>query len=72
MSNGKFKLAQLQLGRIYLMGPGYIQSIVGDTVLEPDEARINLGGQICLTGVAATVLEPNGGRMNPASQIYLT
>jgi hypothetical protein len=44
MSNGKFKLAQLQLGRIYLMGPGYIQSIVGDTVLEPDEARINLGG----------------------------
>jgi hypothetical protein len=46
---GEFKLAQIQLGRIYLMGLGYIRSMVGDTVLKPDETRINSVGQICPT-----------------------
>jgi hypothetical protein len=72
MSDGEFKLAQLRLGRIYPIKGG-------DTILEPDEARINLVGQIYLTwgrtypiGAAATALEPDGGWINSAGQIYLT
>jgi hypothetical protein len=44
----------------------------GDTVLEPDEARINLMGRIWPTWAAATVVELDGGRINPAGQIYQT
>jgi hypothetical protein len=41
-------------------------------VLEPDEAQINLVGQICPTRVATTALELEGGRINPAGHIYPT
>jgi hypothetical protein len=65
-------MAQLRLGRIYLVKEG-------DTVLEPNEARINLMGRIyltscriCLTWVATTALEPDGGLINLAGRIYLT
>jgi hypothetical protein len=43
----------------------------GDTILEPDEARINLIGRICSTGAAAMALKPDGGWINPAGRIYL-
>jgi hypothetical protein len=72
MPDGKFKLAQLRLGRIYPIKGG-------DTVLELSEAQINPVGQIyltwgriCLTRVGATALEPDGGWINLASRIYLT
>jgi hypothetical protein len=50
----------------------YIRSMVGDMLLEPDEARINLARQIYPTWAAATALEPDGGRINSAGRIYLT
>jgi hypothetical protein len=67
MSDGDFKLAQLQLGRIYPMGLGYIRSKGGGTVLEPDKAQINPVGQRYPTRAAATTLETDGGRINPTS-----
>jgi hypothetical protein len=79
MSNGDFKLAQVRLGQIYPTGLEYIQSMVGDTILEPNEARINpvgriypTWGRICPTRVATTALELVIGRINLAGQIYLT
>jgi hypothetical protein len=65
-------MAQLWLGRIYPIEEG-------DTVLEPNEAPINLMGRIyptcgwiCATWAAATALEPDGGRINLAGRIYPT
>jgi hypothetical protein len=58
-------MAQLRLGRIYPVKKG-------DTVLEPNEARINLMGRICLTWAATMALEPDGGLINLAGCIYLT
>jgi hypothetical protein len=79
MSDGRFKLARVQLGQIYLMGLRYIRSGRGDTVLKPDEDRINpvgrrypIWGRICLTGAVAMVLELDGDRINLVSRIYLT
>jgi hypothetical protein len=42
MSDAEFKMAQLQLGQIYPIEDC-------DTVLEPDEARINLMSRTYLT-----------------------
>jgi hypothetical protein len=79
MSVGEFKLAQIQLSRIYLMELRYIQSMVGDTVLKPDETRINSVGQIYPTwvgyvrpGLCAKPLKPNEDRIYPTGQICLT
>jgi hypothetical protein len=72
MSDGEFKLAQIQLGRIYPWGSDISNQWGGDTVLEPDEARINPVGRIYPTRVAATALEPDGGQINPAGQICVT
>jgi hypothetical protein len=67
------------IGQLCLMGLGYLRSMVGDTVLEPNEARINPGcrkyptwGRICPTGATAMALEPDGGRINPTGQICPT
>jgi hypothetical protein len=61
MSVGEFKLAQIQLGRIYLMELRYIQSMVGDTVLKPDETRINSVGQIYPTWVVCQASKTRRG-----------
>jgi hypothetical protein len=49
MSDGRSKLARIWLGRIYPMGLGYICSMRGATLLEPDEGQTKLVGQIYLT-----------------------
>jgi hypothetical protein len=52
MSDGRFKLAQVWLGRIYPIGLGYICLWMGATLLDPNEDRIYLTrGLICPTWI---------------------
>jgi hypothetical protein len=74
MSDREFKLAQIQLGQIYLIK-------MSDMLLKPDGCRIN---PIRLVGyirprvryirprLAAKSLKSDGGWINPTDQIYLT
>jgi hypothetical protein len=69
MSDGRFKLARIWLGRLYLMGLRYIQSRRNAIALEPNEGRTNPVGRIYPTRTVATVLEPDedirSGRIYP-------